>query len=263
MLKAKVLTFAALMTGTLFLFSCEKEKTYPQGTGIPNLPASDTVRPAFVNTSDMDVRVRVYMNEVDYQANQNIVGDAFVKKGQQYSFKTLKGSDSVSYVIEWFSADGYTSNWLDSAQNRVYNFAKQNGVKYLNFANGTADSSHLFALGATGDSVVWNTVAFRDSVVMADSVDVSKQITLHRDFTATVAYQEAQSSVVTDVVDDVTYTVDVSGAVITVVFYKDGTYYGYMTNKGYNLDIPAGSEIRNDRARAKFAGNNRIYAQGR
>lgn len=263
MLKAKVLTFAALMTGTLFLFSCEKEDTYPQGTGIPNLPASDTVRPAFVNVSDMDVRVRVYMSEADYQANQNVVADAFITKGQQYSFKTLQGSDSVSYIMEWFSADGYTSNWLDSAQNRVFSFAKQNGVKYLDFSNGSTDSSHLFTLGATGDSVMWNTVAYRDSVSMADSVDVSKQITLRRDFTATVAYQETQSSVIADVVDDVTYTVSVSGAVITVTFYQGGTYYGHMTNQGYNLDIPAGTEIRNDRARAKFAGNNRIYAQAR
>lgn len=263
MLKAKVLTFAALMTGTLFLFSCEKEETYPQGNGLPNLPASDTARPAFVNTSDMDVRVRVYMNEADYQANQNLVADEMVSRGQQYSFKTLRGSDSLNYVIEWFSADGYTSNWLSSAQDRAYSFAKQNSVTYLDFPNGSTDSSHLFVLGTTGDSVVWNTVAFRDSVAMTDSVDISKQITLRRDFTATVAYQETQSSVVTDVVDDVTYTVNVNGATITVTFYQGGTYYGYMTNVGYNLDIPAGSELSNSRARAKFAGNNRIYSQAR
>lgn len=263
MFKTKVLTIAALMTGALFLFSCEKEETYPQGTGNPNLPASDTVRPAFVNTSNTDLYVRIYQNENDYQANQNVVATAKVGKGQQYSFKTLKGSDSLSYVIEWYTEDGYTSNWLDSAQNRVYNFAKQNGVKYIAFNNGSTDSSHLFTLGSAGDSVVWSTVAFRDSVTVSDSTDISKTITLYRNFTAKVAYQEMQSGAVADVVDNLTYTVNVTGSKITLSFYDGGVYYGYMINQGYDLNIPAGTTSRNDRAKAKFVGNNRLYSQAR
>lgn len=260
MFKTKVLTIAALMTGALFLFSCEKEDTYPLGTGNPNLPASDTVSPAFVNTSNMNVRIRVYQSESDYQANRNIVATALVNKGQQYSFKTLKGSDSLNYVIEWYSENGYTSNWLANAESRVYKFAKQNGVKYMSFNNGTTDSSHLFALGATGDSVVWNTIAYRDSVTVLDSTDISRTITLHRDFTANVAYQEMQSGAVVDVVDDLTYTVNVTGSKIEVSFYDNGVYYGYMVNQGYDLNIPAGTTSLNNRAKAKFVGNNRLYS---
>ena len=260
---AKVLTIAVLMSGALSLFSCEKDKTYPDGNGIPNLPASDTVRPAFVNTSNMDVYVRVYNSETDYNANSNIVASGLVTKGQQFSFKTIKGSDSLKYVIEWFSANGYTSNWLDSPKKRMFAFAKNNGVRYMKFGGGTTDSSHLFTLGVAGDSTIWESGAYRDSVTIGDSVDITKAITLYRDFTAKVVYNKKQGSDTVTTTDMLTYKINVTGQDITVSLYNSGAYYGYLINRAYDLKTPAGTDNRHNRAKAKFKGNNRLYSMFR
>ncbi len=262
---ARFLTIIALTVGVVSLFSCTKETEYQNGTGLPTLTASDSVNPSIINTSHLDVFFKVFSTETDFIANSNPVFAGMILKGKQLSFKTLKGGtgDSLSYVIEWFTADGSVSNWLNAPENRVFKIAKTNGVQSFSVDTTGADSSHLVVLGASGDSSLWVTTNYFDSTTNNDNVDTARTIKLFRNFTGNVTKITKSGSTFGTSTEDITYKVNVAGKKVTVSLYKNGNYYGYLVNHRFNLTSPIDTVYRSNQAKAKFVGNNRQYSLSR
>lgn len=261
---AKILTIIALTVGVVSLYSCTKEKEYSNGNGITIPPASDSVNPSLINTSNSDVFFRVYNTETDYKANTNLVYSGMILKGKQLSFKTTKSAgDSLSYIIEWFTANGATSNWLNSDMARTFKFAKTNGVQYFSIDNVVADSSHLIALGASGDSSMWVTTDYFDATPSSDKVDTTRQIKLLRNFTGTVTRLTQSGGAFAFETDDITYSVSVSGKKVTIAMSKGGAAYGTLTNNNFNLTNQVDSIYSSSRAKVTFAGSNRQFSMNR
>ncbi|MEZ5015887.1 MAG: hypothetical protein R2800_02470 [Flavipsychrobacter sp.] len=261
---AKILTIIALTAGVVSLYSCTKEKEYTNGNGITIPPASDSVNPSLINASNSDIFFRVYNTETDYKANTNLVSSGMVLKGKQLSFKSTKSTtDSLRFIIEWFTADGSTSNWLNTDVARTFKFARNNGVQYFSIDNIAADSSHLIALGLSGDSSTWVTSTYLDATPNNDKVDTARIIKMYRNFKGKVTRITQTGGTFSTATDDVTYAVSANGKKVTITLSKDGAAYGTLTNNNFNLSNQVDTIYSSNRAKVTFAGSNRQFSMNR